>query len=74
MPGVSSEADLVVDDDVYGPVGGVRGQIRQMHRLEHHALPGERRVTVEEDRHHLGTKGSRCIGIIRPSQASNHLH
>ena len=47
MPGVGGEADLVVDNDVDGAVRGVGGQVRQMHGLEHHALTGERRVTVE---------------------------
>lgn len=50
---VGGEADLVVDDDVNGAVRGVGGQVRQVHGLEHHALPRERRVAVQQDRHYL---------------------
>ena len=44
------EADLVVDDDVDRAAGAVPAQLGQVERLGDDALPGERRVTVEEDR------------------------
>jgi hypothetical protein len=53
VPRVRREADLVVDHDVDGPVGGVVGQVRQVHRFENDALTAEGGVSVEEDRHDL---------------------
>ena len=46
------EADLVVDDDVDRAAGAVPAQLRQVERLGHDALAGERGVTVHEDRQH----------------------
>ena len=42
-------ADLVVDDDVDGATGR-NAQLRQVQRLGDHALAGERRVAVQEQR------------------------
>jgi hypothetical protein len=44
------EADLVVDHDVDGAAGAVATQLRQVERLGHHALAGERRVAVHQQR------------------------
>lgn len=67
MPGVGGEPDLVVDDDVDGPVRGVGGQVRQMHGLEHYALPCKRRVTVQQEGHHLriglGVKNIKLLSL-----------
>lgn len=53
MSRIGGESDLVVGNDVDGAVGSVCGQVWQVHGLEHHALAGERSVSVEEDWHHL---------------------
>src|SRR5215468_8866783 len=42
------EADLVVHDDVHRAAGPVSAQQRQVQRLGHHALPGERGIAVDE--------------------------
>ncbi len=44
------EADLVVDDDVDRAAGAVAAQLREVERLGDHALAGERRVAVDEQR------------------------
>jgi hypothetical protein len=50
---IGGETNLVVDDDVDGSVGGVVGQVRQMHCLEDDSLTAEGGVTVEHDGHDL---------------------
>ena len=47
---VGGEAQLVVDDQVHGAAGLVAGQGRHVEGLGHHALAGERRVPVDEQR------------------------
>ena len=46
------EADLVVDDDVDRAAGRVALEARQVQRLGDDALAHERRVAVDEERHH----------------------
>ena len=46
------EADLVVDDDVDRAAGAVAAQLREVERLGDHALAGEGRVAVDEQRQH----------------------
>ncbi len=46
------EADLVVDDDVDRAAGAVAAQLREVERLGHDALAGERSVAVDEQRQH----------------------
>ena len=60
--GVGGEADLVVDDDVDGAAGGVRGQVVQVQRLVHHALPGEGGVAVHHDAH--GPRAALVVGVV----------
>ena len=48
--GRGGEPELVVRDDVDRPAGVVAGQPRQVQRFRDHALPGKRRVAVNEDR------------------------
>ena len=55
---VGGEADLVVDDDVDGAASGVAGESGEVERLGDDALPGERRVAVEQDR-------QRAVAILR---------
>ena len=46
------EADLVVHDDVDGAAGAVSLEQRQVQRLGHHALAGERGIPVQHQRNH----------------------
>ena len=46
------EADLVVDHDVHRAAGVIRRRLRQLQRLHHDALPRERGIAVDQDRHH----------------------
>ena len=48
--GQRGEADLVVDDEVDRAAGGVAVELREVQRLGDHALSGERRVAVDQDR------------------------
>ena len=50
--GRGGEADLVVDDDVDGAAGAVAAQLGEVERLGDHALAGERRVAVDQQRQH----------------------
>src|SRR5690606_25231878 len=52
-PRARGEADLVVDDEMYGPAGAVALQPRQAEALRDHALAGEGGVAVQEQRQHL---------------------
>ena len=47
---IGREADLVVRDDVERAAGRVAVQVREVERLRHDPLPGERGVAVDQDR------------------------
>ena len=49
---VGREADLVVDDEVDRAAGAVTLEARQAEALGHHALAGERRIAVDQQRQH----------------------
>ena len=51
LGGRGGEADLVVDHDVDRAAGPVAGKLREVQRLGHQALAGERGVAVDQDRH-----------------------
>ncbi len=51
---ISREADLVVDDEVQRAAGAVALQVGKAEAFRHHALPGESRVAVDQQRHHHG--------------------
>ena len=51
IAGLRREADLVVDDDVQRAADAVAVQVGHAQSFGHHALPGERRVAVEHQRH-----------------------
>ncbi len=51
---IGREADLVVDDEMQGAAGAVALQRREAETFRHHALAGEGRVAVDEQRHHHG--------------------
>jgi hypothetical protein len=54
------EPDLVVDDDVHRAAGAVAAQLREVQRLGDDALPGERRVTVQQD----GQDGEALLALV----------
>ena len=56
------EADLVVDDDVDRAAGAVAARLRQVERLLHDALAGDRRVAVDQHRQHLVEASGPCAG------------
>ena len=55
---IGGEADLVVDDEMQRAAGAVAAQAREAEALGDHALAGEGRVAVDQQRHHLGR--ARC--------------
>ena len=78
---VGGEADLVVDDDMDRAGRAVAAQPRQAEALGDHALPGERRVAMEEERHDAGALverydvAPRLVGVLvllRPRLAEHH--
>ena len=82
--GAGREPDLVVDHDVDAAAGAVARQLREVERLGHDPLPGERRVPVDQDGQHrevidTGAEGLRgAIGgrgelvLPRPGHALDH--
>ena len=65
--GRGGEADLVVDDDVDGAAGAVGGELGQRQRLGDEPLAGERRVAVDQQRHHR-----RAVGVVACSLLGAH--
>ena len=51
---IGGEADLVVDDEMHGAAGAVAAQAGEAEAFRDHALPGERGVAVDQQRHHHG--------------------
>ena len=51
---IGGEADLVVDDEMHRAAGAVALQPGQPEAFGDHALAGERRVAVDQQRHHHG--------------------
>ena len=48
---VGGEADLVVDNKVYGATGPIAGQLRKIEGLRDDSLTGHGGVTVDQERH-----------------------
>jgi hypothetical protein len=63
------EPELVVDHDMDRAPGSVAGQSGQVEGLGDHTLPGERGVSVEEDRQH----GERLAGALLQHPATPPL-
>jgi len=61
------EADLVVDDDVDRAARGVAPGLGQVERLHHHALTGEGRVAVDQERQDL-----LALAVAAPLLAGAH--
>src|SRR6185437_2748371 len=59
----SREAHLVVDDDMHGATGAIAAQLGKVERLGDDALPGERRVTVHQERKH-GEAGFALVELV----------
>ena len=51
---IGGEADLVVDDEMERAAGAMAAQAREAEAFRDHALAGEGRVAVDEERQHLG--------------------
>lgn len=74
MFGCGGEADLIVDHDVHGAAGAITGQQRQVERLGHHALTGERGVAVQHERQDgelLGLLELVLLDRTRPSRTGS---
>ena len=63
------EADLVVDDEVHGAASAVPTQTRKRKAFRHHALPRERGVAMNEQRHHPCAQRVQSFSVFRPGRA-----
>ena len=61
---IGGEADLVVDDEMHRAAGAVAAQSGKPEALGDHALAGERRVAVDQQRHHHGAVFRRGAELI----------
>ena len=61
---VGREADLVVDDEVDRAAGAVTLEAGQAEAFRHHALAGERRVAVDEQRQHRRALARRAAALV----------
>ena len=67
--GRGREPELVVDDDVHGAADAVALDARQVERLGHHALAGERGVAVQQQRQHRERLGVVDAVLLGPHHA-----
>lgn len=70
--GIGGEANLVVGHHVDGAVGGVVGQVRQMHRLVDNALAAEGGITVNQDGHDLLALLVAAVELLGTGLALHH--
>lgn len=72
MRAVPRPAHLVVHHEVHGAAGGVLGEVAQLQRLRHHALPAEGGVAVDEEAH--GARPRPVVGelLLRAHGAHHH--
>ena len=61
---IGGEADLIVDDEMHRAAGAVAAQAGQAETFRDHALPGERRIAVNQQRHHHGAIFRRGAELI----------
>ena len=61
---IGGEADLVVDDEMHRAAGAVATQSGKPEAFGDHALPGERSVAVDQQRHHHGAVFRRGAELI----------
>ena len=74
--GIRGEPDLVVRDQMQRPTGRVPVEAVQIEGLGHDALPGERRVAVDEHRERHGRivdpRSAGAIGLLGARKALDH--
>ena len=61
---IGGEADLVVDDEMQRAAGAVALQARQPEAFRHHALAGESRIAVHQQRQHHGAVFRRRVVLV----------
>jgi hypothetical protein len=61
---ICREADLVVEDEMHRAAGAVAAQAGETKAFRHHALPGERCIAMNEQRHHHGAVFRRGAELI----------
>ncbi len=66
------EADLVVNDDVHRAAGAIAARLREIQRLHHDALAGERGVAVHQHRQHLVALAVATPLLARAHRALDH--
>ena len=73
---IGREADLVVDDEMHGAAGAVAAQAGEAEAFRDHALPGERRVAVDQQRHHHGAvlAGGAVVVLLGAHLAERDRH
>ena len=69
---IGGEADLVVHHDVNRAVRRVVRQVGQVDRLVDHTLTGERRITVQQNRHHVLALGVASVELLGLRLALDH--
>jgi hypothetical protein len=63
------EADLDVDDKVHGAAGAIAAQTGQRETLRHDALPRERRIAMQQQRHHPRAQLHQRFAFLGPRRA-----
>ena len=66
------EADLIVHYQMHRTAGAVAARAGEIQRLHHHALPGERRVTVDQNWQHLIAGLVIAATLARAHRALDH--
>ena len=64
--------DLVVDNNVYGAVGGITARLRHLQGFHHHALPGKSRIAVYLHRNHFVAFAVAAAILTRAHRAFDH--
>ena len=66
------EADLIVDDEMERAAGAVTAQARQAETFGDHALAGEGRIAMQQERQHLAPLVVVKLVLLRPHLAEHH--
>ena len=72
MRRTGGETDLVVDDEVNGSADAVALQLGEAEGLGGEPLPGDRRVAVDQDPHHLAARGVAALRLLRSHFAEDN--
>ena len=70
--GQRGEPDLVVDNQMHGAARAIAIKLREVERLGNDALPGERRVTVDQQRDHALAPGISEAVLLGAYDALHH--